>query len=91
MAGQQKKPALEWLENRGFKAERATIGRFGVIKGTPVGMQTLNGKVGFRIEFDERSGAHINMWAGKEKGPHVHFDGSEKTVEKIQGHYNCKG
>ena len=54
-------------------------------------MQTLNGKVGFRIEFDERSGAHINMWAGKEKGPHVHFDGSEKTVEKIQGHYNCKG
>ena len=82
---------LEWLESRGFRAEAATLGRFGKRKGMPVGMQTSNGKVGFRVEFDERSGAHINVWAGKEKGPHFQFAGSEKTVERIQNHYSCKG
>lgn len=37
----------------------------------------------FRVEHDKRSGAHINVWAGKEKGPHFKFKGSEKTVNKI--------
>ena len=32
-----KETGIRMVENRGFKAERATIGRFGVIKGTPVG------------------------------------------------------
>ena len=82
---------LEWLESRGFRAEAATLGRFGKRKGMPVGMQTSNEKVGFRVEFDERSGAHINVWAGKEKGPHFQFAGSEKTVERIQNPYSCKG
>ncbi len=41
---QAMKQALEWLECRGFKAEKATLGRFGAIKGKPVGMQTLNKK-----------------------------------------------
>ena len=82
---------LEWLESRSFRAEAATLGRFGKRKGMPVGMQTSNGKVGFRVEFDERSGAYINVWAGKEKGPHFQFAGSEKTVERIQNPYSCKG
>lgn len=52
-------------------------------------MQTADGKVGFRVEFDSRSGAHINVWSGKEKGPHFTFEGARKTVAKIQGHFRC--
>jgi hypothetical protein len=81
--------ALAWLEERGFKAEKPTIGRFGDIQGKPIGTQTADGKTGFRIEYDERSGAHINVWSGKEKGPHFTFDASESTVTKLQGHYGC--
>jgi hypothetical protein len=81
--------ALAWLDERGFKAERTTIGRFGEIQGKPIGMQTADGKTGFRVEFDERSGAHINVWSGKEKGPHFKFDASESTVTKLQGKFGC--
>ena len=81
--------ALAWLEERGFKAEKPTIGRFRDIQGKPIGMQTVDGKTGFRIEFDERSGAHINVWSGKEKGPHFTFDASESTVTKLQGKFGC--
>ena len=52
-------------------------------------MQTSAGKVGFRVEFDERSGAHINTRVGKEKGLHFEFKLSEKRVTKIPKHY-CK-
>ena len=76
--------ALEWLLARGFKAEVPTIGKFGSTTGRPIGMQTADGKVGFRVEFDARSGAHINVWAAKEKGPHFTFAASEATVERIQ-------
>ncbi len=82
--------ALEWLEARGFRAEKPTIGRFGDIKGKPIGMQTADGKTGFRIEYDGRSGAHINVWSGKEKGPHFTFDAAESTVSKLQGRYGCR-
>ncbi|WP_406417112.1 polymorphic toxin-type HINT domain-containing protein [Streptomyces sp. NBC_00842] len=81
--------ALEWLESRGFKAEKPTIGKFGTIRGKPIGMQTVDGKTGFRIEFDQRNGAHINVWAGKEEGPHFTFDASEATVTKLQGLHRC--
>ena len=49
----------------------------------PIGMQTLDEKTGFRVEFDKRSGAHINVWHRKEKGPHYLFESSEATVRKI--------
>jgi hypothetical protein len=62
----------------------------GTIKGMPIGMQTADGRTGFRVEFDERSGAHINVWSGKEKGLHFKFDASELTVTKIQGRYGCR-
>ncbi|MDJ0347642.1 polymorphic toxin-type HINT domain-containing protein [Streptomyces sp. H10-C2] len=81
--------ALGWLEQRGFNAGRPTIGKFGTIQGKPIGMQTSDGKTGFRIEFDERNGAHINVWSGKEKGPHFTFDAAESTVTKIQGRFGC--
>ncbi|MFF0837639.1 MULTISPECIES: polymorphic toxin-type HINT domain-containing protein [unclassified Streptomyces] len=86
---QARNQALDWLSSRGFKAEKVTLGKFGTIKGKPVGMQTANGKAGFRIEFDDRSGAHINVWAGKEKGPHFQFNATEATVTKLQGLHGC--
>ncbi|WP_225936055.1 RHS repeat domain-containing protein [Pseudomonas alvandae] len=81
---QARNAALKWLEKRGFRAEKETLGRFGDIKGTPIGMQTANGKVGFRVEFDDRNKAHINTWAGKEKGPHFMFNSTRSIVSRIQ-------
>ena len=81
---QAMKKAMDWLTKRGFKAEKVRLGKFGSIAGKPVGMQTANGKCHFRVEFDERSGAHINVQAWKEKGPHFLFDATEKTVTKLQ-------
>ena len=81
---QAMKQAMGWLEDRGFKAEKVNKGKFGTIKGKAVGMTTANGKIGFRIEYDERSKAHINVFNGKEKGPHCFFEATEKTVSKLQ-------
>lgn len=69
---------------RGLKAEVPTIGKFGSTAGRPIGTQTADGKLGFRVEFDARSGADINVFTGKEKGPHFTFAASEATVERIQ-------
>ena len=73
---QARNAAVEWLETRGFKAEQATLGKFGENAGKPIGMKTADGSVGFRVEYDARNGAHINVWAGKEKGPHFTFEGN---------------
>ncbi|MFJ4964328.1 hypothetical protein ACIP6P_18060 [Streptomyces sp. NPDC088729] len=81
--------ALKWLNSRGFRAEKVKLGKFGTIKGKPIGMQTADGKTGFRIEFDDRSGAHINVWSGREKGPHFQFNVTEATVAKLQGLHKC--
>lgn len=75
--------ALKWLRGRGFKAEKVVLGKFGTSKGKPIGMSSADGKIGFRVEYDARNNAHINVWSGKEKGPHFKFDGSEKTVNNI--------
>lgn len=85
---QARNKALTWLEERGFKAERVNTGKFGSTKGQPVGMTTADGKTGFRIEFDDRSGAHINVFSGKDKGDHFFFDASESTVTKLQNLFN---
>ena len=80
---QARNSALEWLEARGFKAEQATVGKFGKNAGRPIGMKTADGKVGFRVEYDARNGAHINVWAGKEKGPHITFEGDQALVDQL--------
>ncbi|WP_325605818.1 polymorphic toxin-type HINT domain-containing protein [Nocardioides sp.] len=87
---QAMRSALSWLEERGFRAERPTLGRFGDTQGKPIGMQSADGKIGYRVEFDERSGAHINVWNGKEKGPHFTFSAASKSVAKIQGLFGCR-
>lgn len=58
--------------------------------GQPVGMQTIDSKTGFRVEYDERSGAHINVWSGKTKGPHYLFNASPKLVLKINKRFITK-
>ena len=44
------------------------------------GMRTNNGSSGYRLEFDTDSGAHINVWHHKIKGPHYVFPGNEQEV-----------
>ena len=75
--------AVSWLSGKGFSAQKITLGKFGSNAGKAIGMQTSDGKVGFRVEYDARNGAHINVWAGKEKGPHFTFDANSATVDKI--------
>jgi hypothetical protein len=96
---QARNKAMNWLSGEGFSAEKPNIGRFGATKGKTTGMIGKNGAgdvAGFRVELDERSGAHINVFSGKSKGPinpkngkpiHFEFDASAKTVEKIQRKY----
>ncbi|WP_124429835.1 hypothetical protein [Pseudomonas sp. R2-37-08W] len=75
--------ALDWLLENNFRAENPTPGRFGPHKGEPIGMQTADGKTGYRVEHDDKSGADINVWSAKKKGPHYLFEASPKTVLKL--------
>ncbi|KGQ18161.1 Rhs family protein [Lysobacter dokdonensis DS-58] len=79
---QARNAAIGWLGDKGFKAEKATLGKFGENKGKPVGMTTADGKSGFRVEYDGRHGAHINVWSGKEKQTFT-FKGTPEQVNKL--------
>lgn len=79
---QARNAALGWLNQRGFKAEKPNLGKFGPNTGRPIGMQTLDGKTGFRVEFDQRHGAHINAFSGKEKQT-FSFQGNESMINSI--------
>ena len=79
---QARNAAVGWLEGRGFKAEQATLGKFGDNAGRPVGMKSADGKSGFRVEFDERHGAHINVWSGKHKDTFT-FQGNQPMVDQL--------
>ncbi|WP_340146399.1 hypothetical protein [Pseudomonas poae] len=59
--------ALEWLLENDFRAEKPKLGKFGERKGQPIGMQTTDARTGYRVEYDERNGAHINVWTHKKK------------------------
>ncbi|QHE87465.1 pre-toxin TG domain-containing protein [Hydrogenophaga sp. BPS33] len=37
--------AVQWLEVRGFKAEQATVGKFGDNAGMPIGMKSADGEI----------------------------------------------
>lgn len=79
--------AIAWLEKRGFRAQQKVLGKFGNIKGKPIGMKTLDSKIGFRVEHDARHGAHINAWAGKEKITFTVENVSEQTIQYLQNLY----
>jgi len=77
--------ALEWLQANGVNTAKVSgpwSARFGPDKGSPIGVR-FEGGGGYRIEFDARSGAHINVEAGKLKGPHIQFEGNQKTVNTL--------
>lgn len=40
------------------------------------------------LEYDERTGAHINVFSGKDKGENFLFDVPESTVTKLQDLFN---
>jgi RHS repeat-associated protein len=82
--GKARNEALEWLTEKGFSAEKVNIGKLGDTKGRGIGMTTKDGSIGFRVEYDEKNGAHINVFAGKEKGPHYTFKASPETVKELQ-------
>lgn len=79
---QARNAAVSWLGNHNFKAEKVTVGKFGGNAGSPIGMQSMDGKSGFRVEFDERHGAHINVWAGKQKETFT-FKGDQSAVDRL--------
>jgi hypothetical protein len=81
--------ALNWLKARGFTSGEVTVGKFGTSAGEPNGMtEIIDGKrIGYRIEYDDRSGAHINVFdfteGGDGKGPHFLFPGNGNAVNSI--------
>lgn len=71
---------MTWLRTKGFQVGTATRGRFGAAQGTINGLRS--GGTGYRIEFDARSGAHINVFSGKEKW-HFIFPGGQSAVKSL--------
>lgn len=73
------KAALAWLHANGVthldEAYESRRGGFG--------MRTLDRSGGYRIEFDDRSQAHINVWSHHAHGPHLHFPGNENVVKSL--------
>lgn len=78
--------ALRWLEARGFRAMQPVLNRFPKdVRGTQViGYATEGNRVGYRVEFDGKHGAHINVWShdSKEKA-NLLFEGDQNTVNSI--------
>ena len=76
--------ALHWLSGKGFDSSAAEVTLSKWTK-TPYGMRMEGpgGRTGFRIEYDKRNGAHVNVFAGKEKGPHFRFPGNHSDVDAI--------
>ena len=72
--------ALKWLDQNGFDASRASPFKS---KFSNVLNGMRDGSKGYRIEFDARSGAHINVFAGKTIGPHFMFKGSAADVAAV--------
>ena len=73
------KRALAWLRERGItQLDEAYVGKMGGF-----GMRTLDKSAGYRIEFDDRCSAHINIWTHYEHGPHCIFPGNEQAVKAI--------
>jgi hypothetical protein len=72
--------AIRWLNARGFDSSQA-------IPYASKFSDRLNGlkmgNIGYRIEHDLRSGAHINVFAGREIGPHFTFSGNANDVNAI--------
>jgi len=77
--------ALDWLRSQGVDTSKVSgpfLAKFGPHKGKPIGVRFEGGGY-YRIEFDARSGAHVNVGVKKVDGPHIHFEGNQKTVNNL--------
>lgn len=70
--------ALDWLQSRRVHLEEAFEAKMGGF-----GMRSFDRSGGYRVEFDDRSQAHINVWSHGLKGPHYKFPGNEKAVRSL--------
>jgi hypothetical protein len=69
--------ALDWLRLQNVALDEAFEAKGGF------GIRTSDGSGGYRIEFDDRSHAHINVWCHSRKGPHYAFPGNENSVRSV--------
>jgi hypothetical protein len=70
--------ALDWLRAEKVLLEEAFEAKMGGF-----GMRSLDGSGGYRVEFDNRSQAHINVWSHGQKGPHYLFPGNDAAVRSV--------
>jgi len=68
--------ALDWLRVRGVtNLDEAFEAKFGGFE-----IRSADSSSGYRLEFDHRSGPHINVWHHKVPGSHFTFRGNEQDV-----------
>lgn len=70
--------ALDWLRDRAVVLEEAFEARMGGF-----GMRSLDGSGGYRVEFDPKNQAHINVWCHSQRGTHFTFPGNESSVRAL--------
>ena len=70
--------ALDWLRDEQVILDEAFEAKMGGF-----GMRSFDGSGGYRIEFDQRSQAHVNVWSHSRKGPHYVFPGNESAVRSL--------
>ena len=56
--------ALDWLRDQRVQLDEAFEAKMGGF-----GMRSFDGSGGYRIEFDARSQAHVNVWSHSKRGP----------------------
>jgi RHS repeat-associated protein len=84
---QARNAALKWLDDRGFRAEKRNPDKFGNFKFN--GMTTADGKLGFRVEYDRRHGAHINVFDYRNGGNNTFtFSGGRSWIDRIKSWFN---
>jgi hypothetical protein len=81
---------MNWLEERGFKAEKRNPAKFGKQKFN--GMTNEDGTLGYRVEYDAKHGAHINVFDNSKKGSGgkatFTFGGNRSLVDTIKSWFN---
>jgi RHS repeat-associated protein len=73
--------AFEWLHSQGV--DTSTLTQVRDFKFGGRGLTNAAGNIGFRIEWDPKIGAHINVFNRKVIGPHLTFPGNEKSVKTL--------
>jgi hypothetical protein len=77
--------AHDWLKTRGFDSSKATpyVSKFSARYGGDKLNGMRHGNIGYRIEFDAPNKAHINVFSGKDIGPHFTFSQNEADMAAV--------